>query len=99
MPGAQAVPVEQFGDGAHLLTAAGRDPREQRVDRVHVLPRIFAGGDLAGEDRTITIPYNPSFFDEGDPEDVYTLAGTGEEITGIHVVARFEVRQPQKGGA
>ncbi len=47
-----------------------------------------------GATKTIRIPYNPSFYEPAEPDAVYVLRTTGEEIRDVDVVVAFEVRPP-----
>lgn len=85
--------------GKHILVGIaylGPDKKLERVEMNHGTV-IAAGGNsveykISGRDKTQTIPYNPNFFEKSDPEAVYTLAGTGEEISNVDIVVKFEVR-------
>ena len=85
--------------GKHILVGiayVGPDKKLERVVMNHGTV-IAAGGNsveykLSERDETKTIPYNPNFFEKSDPEAVYTLEGTGEEVSNVDIVAKFEVR-------
>lgn len=90
--------------GKHILVGIrymDADGRPERMVMHHGTIVRAEGGSveykLHDKDETVTIPYNPSFFQEADPDAVYTLAGTGEEVSDVDIVATFEVRKP-KGG-
>jgi len=91
--------------GKHILVGIvyrGSDGRVERTVTHHGTVVAAEGGSVeyqvSGEDRTITIPYNPSFFEQAEEGAVYTLEGTGEEVTRVDIVASFEVREGRGTG-
>lgn len=91
--------------GKHILVGIVYRRNDGRVDRTvtnHGTIVAAEGGSVEykvhGEDRTITVPYNPNFFEKGEEGAVYTLEGTGEYVKDVDVVASFEVREGRDGG-
>jgi len=89
--------------GKHILVGIAYRNAEGKVERVVMNHGTVVGTSGAtveylprGEEKTVTIPYNPSFFEAGDPDAVYTLASTGEEVTNVDIVAKFEVRKAKE---
>jgi len=86
--------------GKHILVGVVYRRSDGRVDRTvtnHGTVVRVEGGSveyaLHGDERTVTIPYNPSFFEPGEEGAVYTLEETDEDVKDVDVVVSFEVRQ------
>jgi hypothetical protein len=53
---------------------------------------VFDRADGAGE---LSIPFEPE-IDTADPEAVYTLSSTGEEVTGVDLLASWTINPPER---
>jgi len=91
--------------GKHILVGIVYRRGDGRIEKTvtnHGTVVAAQGGSVEyqvhGQDRTITIPYNPSFFEEAEEGAVYTLEETGEEVKDVDIVASFEVREGRNGG-
>lgn len=53
---------------------------------------VFQRSDNGNE---FSIPFDGD-LDESDPESIYTLKATGEEVTGVHYISTFTIHQSEE---
>ncbi|MBI5141763.1 MAG: hypothetical protein HZA20_06170 [Nitrospirae bacterium] len=92
--------------GRHILVGIvyrREDGSVERVVQEHGTVTAVEGNSVEyvpnGRSESIRIPYNPNFYEDSDPDAVYTLASSGEEVENVDIIARFEVRTPKQAVA